>query len=121
MNAMLGVVLWNDPEAEKAVIWCEDHGQLAFFKGELDETAQKVELNVGDLVSFEMIEDAHLRYAHDLRTLSAQEYPDIANCLTSTEAQDTPETDALDEDEDDDTNVVKIDPSIFGDKKWAVA
>lgn len=113
---MLGVVLWNDPEAEKAVIWCEDHGQLAFFKGELEDTAHKVELNVGDLVSFEMIEDAHLRYARGVRTLSAQEYPDIANCLApSATAED------LDADEDDDTNVVKIDPSIFGDKKWAVA
>ena len=34
---MFGVVLWADPVDRKAVIWCEDHGDLAYFKGSLHE------------------------------------------------------------------------------------
>lgn len=30
---MLGIIIWSDPEAHKAVIWCEDHGDLAFANG----------------------------------------------------------------------------------------
>lgn len=28
---MLGVVLWADIDDRKAVIWCEDHGNLAYY------------------------------------------------------------------------------------------
>ena len=30
---MLGVVLWSDSSENNAVIWCEDHGDLAYFDG----------------------------------------------------------------------------------------
>ncbi len=28
---MYGVILWSDQEAQRAVIWCEDHGKLAYL------------------------------------------------------------------------------------------
>jgi hypothetical protein len=28
---MLGVVIWTDAAESKAIIWCEDHGKLAFL------------------------------------------------------------------------------------------
>ncbi|NIY98004.1 hypothetical protein HC022_17720 [Salipiger sp. HF18] len=31
---MYGVVLWADHSDHKAVIWCEDHGDLAFYRNE---------------------------------------------------------------------------------------
>ena len=50
---MLGVVLWSDASDRKAVIWCEDQGDLAFM------TAADAVLNrdgffdAGDLVQFD--------------------------------------------------------------------
>ena len=36
---MYGVVLWIDKNAQKAVIWCEDHGNLAYFNPQTDTVA----------------------------------------------------------------------------------
>ena len=32
---MYGVILWSDQKAQRAVIWCEDHGKLAYFNPKL--------------------------------------------------------------------------------------
>ena len=30
---MLGIVLWSSSDRRKAVVWCEDHGPLAYLTG----------------------------------------------------------------------------------------
>ena len=35
---MNGVIIWSEQASKRAIIWCEDHGRLAFFKAE--ETLQ---------------------------------------------------------------------------------
>ena len=35
---MNGVIIWSEHVSKRAIIWCEDHGRLAFFKAE--ETLQ---------------------------------------------------------------------------------
>ncbi|MCV6585016.1 MAG: hypothetical protein OIF47_05740 [Marinibacterium sp.] len=57
---MYGVVLWSNSDNTKAVIWCEDHGDLAFY-AEDRESAQAV-LDAGDLVQFDMRVDENMRY-----------------------------------------------------------
>ena len=57
---MFGVVLWSDPASGSAVIWCEDHGDLAYYDASgapdtLDTRAVQTLLDTGDLVEF----DAH--------------------------------------------------------------
>ena len=47
---MLGVVLWSDAGDNKAVIWCEDHGDLAYFNGGVDDPASLMDFDAGDLV-----------------------------------------------------------------------
>ena len=60
---MLGVVLWSDASDRKAVIWCEDQGDLAFM------TAADTVLNcdgffdAGDLVQFDMCIEGSRRRA----------------------------------------------------------
>lgn len=78
---MLGVVLWSDNEDNKAVIWCEDHGDLAFFNG--GDTAQfdAVDLDAGDLVHFELQQEKHLRYAHNPRRIETGAYEGLAEQL----------------------------------------
>ena len=31
---MNGVIIWSEHISKRAIIWCEDHGRLAFFKAE---------------------------------------------------------------------------------------
>ncbi|MBL4768417.1 MAG: hypothetical protein JKY94_12035 [Rhodobacteraceae bacterium] len=76
---MFGVVLWSDAEENKAVIWCEDHGDLAFYHQ--PARAVEVALDAGDWVRFDMTTDRHLRFAHNPRLVSEGVYPDIADVL----------------------------------------
>lgn len=54
---MLGVVLWSDASVKKAVIWCEDQGDLAYVN-EADAVLSSGDFfDAGDLVQFDM--DVH--------------------------------------------------------------
>ncbi|MDA8636223.1 hypothetical protein N9L70_07540 [Rhodobacteraceae bacterium] len=37
-DVMNGVIIWSEHVSKRAIIWCEDHGRLAFFKAK--ETLQ---------------------------------------------------------------------------------
>jgi len=50
---MLGVVLWSDKDAGKAVIWCEDQGKLAYVTGEQADICADMALQAGDLCQFQ--------------------------------------------------------------------
>lgn len=80
---MFGVVLWSDTEDRKAVIWCEDHGDLAFYSTTDEAELPDVVLDAGDLVQFDMTMDRHLRFAHNPRLVSEGGYPELADTLTS--------------------------------------
>jgi hypothetical protein len=78
---MYGVVLWSDPDARKAVIWCEDHGDLAFYSGGSDLPLGEVSLDAGDLVEFDVTTERALRYAHNPQVVSEGFDRDIAQRL----------------------------------------
>lgn len=78
---MFGVVLWCDEQEQKAVIWCEDHGDLAFYRS-TDQTS-RVELEAGDWVQFDMTMERNQRFAHNPSVVSECEYPDIAGALSA--------------------------------------
>ena len=61
---MIGLVLWSDDKDRKAVFWCEDHGDLAYYDGTRDEEAGVFNLNAGDMVRFELSNDGSVRRAH---------------------------------------------------------
>ena len=86
---MLGVILWNDPETDRAVIWCEDQGQLAFYRPDLSKPKLSDELTVGDLVQFDLRQDETLRYAHNVHLVAGNHYKDIADNLVSNASQAT--------------------------------
>lgn len=66
---MIGVVLWTDKIEKKAVFWCEDQGDLAFYDASIGigRKAKNTELKfeVGDMVRFDVVLDAKLRRARD--------------------------------------------------------
>lgn len=58
---MIGVILWSDPKSEKAVIWCEDHGDLAFLSGDDCLALPDTFFEVGDTVEFDAVAERNLR------------------------------------------------------------
>ena len=69
---MLGVVLWSDASDRKAVIWCEDQGDLAFVSGRADGLDQDDFFDAGDLIQFDMhLRDA-TRFAHNPKLVIEQ-------------------------------------------------
>lgn len=77
---MYGVVLWSDQVDGKAVIWCEDHGDLAYFNGALDG-AQMPDIGAGDLVQFDLRQEARVRRACNPRLVGNQHYAGLADGL----------------------------------------
>ncbi|MHC9237873.1 hypothetical protein ACX9MO_19795 [Pseudooceanicola sp. 502str34] len=86
---MFGVVLWSDSSDRKAVIWCEDHGDLAYFSAAEGEFCDGIALDAGDLVQFDLAEDRVMRRAQNPRIVAEEQYPSLAtrlqeaNCMAS--------------------------------------
>lgn len=78
---MYGVVLWSDQDEQKAVIWCEDHGDLAFYGGCASSVFDGPVLDAGDLVHFQVLEGDTMRLARNPELISEQHAPAIAERL----------------------------------------
>ncbi|KIC09983.1 hypothetical protein RA19_12495 [Leisingera sp. ANG-M1] len=76
---MIGVVLWSDESLNKAVIWCDDQGDLAFYTNKAGDGFQ--ELNPGDWVEFDLTLSGNFRIAENLSVLLEQGSPDLADRL----------------------------------------
>ena len=82
---MFGVVLWSDSVKNQAVIWCDDHGDLAFYKS--DETrANPMGLKAGDLVKFDVADTGALRIASRPRIVEKESYPSLTGDLRKASA-----------------------------------
>ncbi len=86
---MYGVVLWSDTEDKKAVIWCEDHGDLAFYSGDEDQNLEYLGFDAGDLVQFDLTQARHMRLAQNPRLVAEDQYPNLADSLKSADALPT--------------------------------
>lgn len=108
---MIGVVVWTDQTFEKAVIWCEDQSDLAYFvrpdesdfdslntqetagvcTGETTATADISAIRKGDLVIFDPYYEGDCRMARNLRLLEEDSHPMLAEYLRPEEtgSQDT--------------------------------
>ena len=60
---MIGVILWSDAAESKAVIWCEDHGDLAFVSATDNVDLPDPFFDVGDVVEFDVKTTRNLRLA----------------------------------------------------------
>jgi len=69
---MIGIVLWSDPEDQKAVFWCEDQGDLAYFEGGGTAGDLPASLHAGDMVQFGVTARKNMRLAHDPQVLQEQ-------------------------------------------------
>ena len=84
---MIGVVLWSDPREGKAVIWCEDHGELAFYRGVESPGDDPQIFGAGDLIEFEVVTGPKLRYAYNPEVIEGGLYRDLPCTLASQAVQ----------------------------------
>lgn len=84
---MMGVVLWSDPEDQKAVFWCEDHGDLAYYDASDVATFGQEFLNPGDMVDFAVSLISNVRRAHSARVIEAKVCNDLQDHLRFTAGQ----------------------------------
>ena len=89
---MLGVVLWSDNTENTAVIWCEDHGELAYFSGNQGIPVGDVTLDAGDLVQFDLQQHQNLRMAQNPRRVFQAAYSELAESLLDADAEGQQET-----------------------------
>lgn len=80
-KSMYGVVLWCDESEQKAVIWCEDHGDLAFYSGGDQSVLEGPALDAGDLIQFDVRQEAHMRLARNPQLVVEDQFPTIAERL----------------------------------------
>ncbi len=66
---MIGIVLWSDPRAPKAVFWCEDHGDLAYYAPDPESAPEAGALVAGDMVQFDVAPRQAYREASNARLL----------------------------------------------------
>lgn len=88
---MLGVVLWSDKKDRKAVFWCEDHLDLAFYDGcsESDTQTGFTSTNfistsffeAGDMVRFDVTLDGKMRKALNAYVVEPQSWIDVPDEL----------------------------------------
>ena len=60
---MIGIILWSDATDRKAVIWCEDQGDLAYFSDPDLTLSRDTFFDVGDVVEFEAKTVRNMRLA----------------------------------------------------------
>lgn len=78
---MYGVVLWCDRQDSKAVIWCEDHGDLGYFSGSMTRDRLGFEIGPGDFVEFKFNEVGKVRWIEEMRLIAERQFVGIAETL----------------------------------------
>lgn len=78
---MNGVVIWVDAESSEAIVWCEDHDELAYCDLSLEESIRPC--TPGLWVTFRLKDDTGVRVAYDIAPAAHPDSPDLALLLRS--------------------------------------
>ncbi|MBS0122717.1 hypothetical protein [Thetidibacter halocola] len=88
---MYGVVLWADKSDNKAVIWCEDHGNLAYYYDPECSLHDGGAIDAGDLIQFDLREESECRRARNLRRVSSGFAPELPTRLKVDQPRHAPQ------------------------------
>ena len=91
---MNGMVLWSDANHCKALIWCEDHGELAYYCQ--PEGNAGLALYPGDWVQFDLTMEKSLRHAHNPRVMEQGAFTDLADRMIARASEYTQRPDRQD-------------------------
>ncbi|PJE29925.1 hypothetical protein SAMN06297129_2653 [Pseudooceanicola antarcticus] len=79
---MFGIVLWRAADDKTAVVWCEDHGDLAFLRSKSNGNVDDgLSLDPGDLLQFDLTESEDMRLVENPRLVAEDHYPSLAGRL----------------------------------------
>ncbi len=84
IERIYGIVLWRDAADGSAVIWCDDHAELAFLDGASEGGSCKrtgVALASGDLILFALHEEGDVRRACAAELVNRDGMPRLAEML----------------------------------------
>ena len=81
---MIGVVLWSDPIEGKAVFWCEDQGDLAYYEAPESYSFDYAFFDAGDMVQFDVSSHRRQRLAHRARLVQERACTDLPDRLRKT-------------------------------------
>ncbi len=78
---MYGVVLWSDPQKRQAVVWCSDHGDLAYVQSRDCMDAEGDLPKAGTSCVIEFHNQNGLRVCKKLTPMTEEALPDLPNIL----------------------------------------
>lgn len=84
---MLGVILWSDAAAQKAVLWCEDQGDLAYLSGAHTGDLPETFFQIGDLLEVDVRTHRNMRLASNPRCVQASVGREAIDGLAAVTAQ----------------------------------
>ncbi|MFI0394780.1 hypothetical protein [Paracoccus jiaweipingae] len=87
---MIGVVVWSSEPRQKAVIWCEDQGALAYLQGTDVLQGQMCWPQPGDMLELETETRGALRCATTVRMYREQSCPELPEILMGAADQARP-------------------------------
>lgn len=88
--SMFGVVIYISPDRQRAIIWCEDHGPLAYVKADKTLRDTRQAIAVGDCVRFSARTDGDFRIGRELCPISLPPLSELPDLLRQT-ASDQPD------------------------------
>jgi hypothetical protein len=91
---MLGVILWSNDDHSRAVIWCEDNRDLAFYEADECDPARHA-FRTGDLVRFDLACSEATRIVEHPELVSESEFPELASALKAASMELRRETGSL--------------------------
>lgn len=86
---MIGVVLWSDQTDRKAVFWCEDHGDLAYYEASDPNFDGSAFFDAGDMVQFDVAVECRLRKAFNPIVVKEQACAGLPETLKRTASAQT--------------------------------
>lgn len=78
---MLGLVIWQCQNSGRAIVWCSDHRELAYFDGKPKPGRVVEALDIGDLVEVEIKSQGSTRRCISLKLLQAAFLPNVVDDL----------------------------------------
>lgn len=80
---MRGVIIWHCKTTERAVVWCDDSGELAYAGGHQSWANPGTRVAIGDYVAFELQPSTAARSCKNMRLIEQGMAPELAGILSN--------------------------------------
>jgi hypothetical protein len=78
---MRGVIIWHCLETRRAVVWCDDSGELAYASDAAAWAPLAQRVAIGDYVAFDLDPSSAARSCRNLRLIESGLAPELAGIL----------------------------------------